>query len=218
VTKSSTILHHAHLLLGSEEEAKLFLDPILQQLNLTSVGNPDFIVIKVETFGISEARDFISMANRKSFSQNKIFLIIPEKLTIEAQNALLKAFEEPIQNTYIFLVLREAGAVIATLRSRLQIIFLDQIQSSNLLIPTNSSTNAKEFLDLSPRERIEFARRFADQEYNLAIFLDNLLKILRNKVRDGNNSLSQVFEFRRFASDRSPSSRLVLEHLALILR
>ena len=70
-----------------------------------------------ERFGIDEARALIQLASLKNVGKT-IFFIAAASITHEAQQALLKLFEEPQQGTtFVFLV--SHGALIATLRSRM---------------------------------------------------------------------------------------------------
>src|SRR3990167_9480903 len=100
-------LHHANLLVGTLEEAEFYLRSLCGGLGIELPNNPDFFTLKAETFGIDEARELRVWSTRKAVTSSKIFLILPARLTLEAQNALLKTFEEPFSNTYFFLVVEE---------------------------------------------------------------------------------------------------------------
>ena len=189
-------LHHANLVIGGQSDAEKILDETFGSLK----GSPDFFVLKYSSLGIDEARGLSESVAKSAFTGRKIYLIIPEKISIEAQNALLKTFEEPIANTYFFLVLKDAGLIIPTLLSRMQII-------SHLAVKPPSG-EAEKFVKLSLKERLLFVKKFVDDEKNLSNFLDELLLFTRSE---------RVFKLRLFADDRSVSSRLILEHLALVL-
>ena len=52
----------------------------------------------------------------------KIFVISTNSITREAQNSLLKIFEEPTEGTHFFLILSSSRILIPTLKSRLHVI------------------------------------------------------------------------------------------------
>lgn len=201
-------LHHANLLIGSQEDGESYLRSLCESLGVELKNNPDFFVFRTETFGIDEARELKSIAVRKALTGRKIFLIVPTLMTLEAQNALLKTFEEPFPDTYFFLVVREEESVLRTLRSRMNAIAVSGV--------TDSRDEAENFLKLSLKERIVFAEVFAIRKNNLSLFLDNLMLNLREKG-GGDKLVEKIYKIRRLLLDSTSASRLVLEHLALVL-
>ena len=202
-------LHHANLLVGTPEEAESYLRSLCDSLDIKLANNPDFFAFRTETFGIDEARELRLLSTRKSITSRKIFLITPMRLTLEAQNALLKTFEDPSPDTLFFLAVREEGLVVSTLRSRMQAI---RIHGNN----ASMSAEAEKFLSLSIKNRLLFAKSFADAEKNLSVFLDDLLCLLRK--RSGmQKSLEKVYNIKRSIGDSITIPRLVLEHLSLVL-
>mgnify|MGYP001608038135 CR=1 FL=1 len=192
-------MHHAYLIVGDSVSAEEYLHSYLGEMGVKLLGSPDYFVWKDKLFGVDDARTLASSAVRRAFTEKKIFFVAPEKITLEAQNALLKTFEDPIENTLFFLAVREEELIIPTLRSRMQTI---KLQHSVL------HEEAEKFIKLSPAERLKFAGKFIDNEKNLSVFLDELLMLSRSK---------KIYDVRKFSDDRSASPRLILEHLALVL-
>lgn len=92
--------------------------------------HPDnFIIDKQTGYEIQRVRELVRWTHKKPFNRTyKLVLISPvEKLSLEAQNTLLKTTEEPPSNTFIFLVTQNPEKVILTLRSRCAQISLDQL-------------------------------------------------------------------------------------------
>lgn len=199
-------MHHAYLLVGDCDAAEEFLHLHLSERGISIKGSPDFYSWREKLFGINDARDLIESAAHKAFGKCKIFFIAPEKISLEAQNTLLKTFEDPIPDTHFFLVAREEELIIPTLRSRMQSIRVQHSVSNN---------EAEKFLELGPKERINYVKKFVDMEDNLSVFLDKLMLFLREAKE--HELLKKVFEVRKFSDDRSTSSRLILEYLALVL-
>ncbi len=167
------------------------------------VGSPDYFTFKQELFGIDDARKINDLAARKAFGEKKVLLISPERITPEAQNALLKTFEEPVEGTHFFLNLRDESVVIPTLRSRVEVVRLSGQEVEK---------EAGKFLAGSLKDRLNFAKKFAEAEKNLSSFLDDLLKLVGNLEQK-----KEIFKVRLVSDQRGASSRLVLEHLALVL-
>lgn len=215
----SKSLHHANLIIASREQAESHLRFLCDSLGIILVNNPDFFVFPKEIFGIDEARELRLLAVRKSLTTTtgdlpaqpgkKIFLITPELITPEAQNALLKTFEDPVPDTYFFLSVREEGLVIPTLRSRMEIF---RVSQDKLL----KSGDAEQFLSMSPGERLVFAKKFVDEDRSLPNFLDDLLLVLRKK-EGTKKSIESVYNLSLSVSTGTPAPRLVIEHLSLVL-
>lgn len=190
-------------------EAESYLHSYYNNLGIRLANNPDFIAFRGETFGIDEARELRILSTRKAVTSSKIFLMTPMRLTLEAQNALLKTFEDPFPDTYFFLTVREESLIVPTLLSRMQTIRLHGGDVS-------ADTDAKKFLSSSLKDRLIFAKEFADGEKHLSTFLDDLLLLLR-KCSDKRKSLEKVYVVRRSIGDSGIASRLVIEHLSLVL-
>ncbi len=170
-------------------------------------ASPDYIAFKERLFGVDEARKLRETAIRKAFKDKKIFFIAPEKITLEAQNALLKTFEEPIPDTQFFLSLRDEGAILSTLRSRMQVLRLDDEVGEN--------EGAKKFLKMALKDRLNFVKKFVEKEENLPAFLDELL--ISIKETGDFVKLDKLYKARLLSADRGAAPRLILEHLSLVL-
>ncbi len=201
-------LHHAYLLIGSRASAEEFLHSFWGEKGIKLTGSPDYFPWSGELFGIDEARELTSRAAGKAFTGKKVFLIAPDRISDEAQNALLKTFEDPYENTHFFLVVREEELILPTLRSRVQILRVEK--------KGEEENEAKKFLSLSCKDRLSFAKKFADSEKSLSVFLDNLLTLLREGGKPA-DSIAHVYAARRYSDDRAASARIILEHLSLVL-
>ena len=191
------------------------MNSLCAELGIKVANNPDFFTFRTDTFGIDEARELRQLSSRKAISSElstgqtgrKIFFITPTRLTLEAQNAFLKTFEDPSPDTYFFLVVREEAVIIPTLLSRMQVTRLNN---------SKTGMEAEKFLTLPIRDRLLFAKKFVDEEMILPNFLDDLLLVLR---KNGSSSVGveSVYNLRRFARDNAVAPRLIIEHLSLVL-
>jgi len=95
----------------------------------TKSANPDLITFDSQEFiGIQEIRWLQQKLAYKPFiKKNKVGLFFQgEKLTEEAQNALLKILEEPPDQTYLLILSPNRGWLLPTIVSRCQIIQLPE--------------------------------------------------------------------------------------------
>jgi DNA polymerase III delta prime subunit len=140
-------LHHAYFLVGEGEQIFLELKDFLEKsVEVKTLGNPDFWYGKFDTLKIDEARQIAESQERKSFNTDKsgnldtacpsrkIFVIQTDFITEEAQNALLKVFEEPTVGTHFFIISPQ-DMLLPTLRSRMVVIVESQksIKSESIL-------------------------------------------------------------------------------------
>lgn len=112
--------HHAYYLV-SEQEAGVAkaLSFAQETLGMSLENNPDIIVLRHGLFSVDDARRVIRHAGQTGVRGEKLIVITAERIFHEAQNALLKIFEEPPEGTTLILIIPSGGLLLATLRSRL---------------------------------------------------------------------------------------------------
>ena len=100
-------LHHAYLIEGARDEIVPEILTFCENINIKTSGNPDFCHISIDNFKIDEAFDLRAMSVNKSFSSKKrIFVVSVNSFSLDAQNVLLKMFEEPVPDTHFFLIVQ----------------------------------------------------------------------------------------------------------------
>lgn len=186
-----------------------------------------------ERFGIDEARALIALALLKNF-KDTTFLVAAASVTTEAQQALLKLLEEPQEGT-VFVLMVPHGTLLPTLRSRMleypgKLLLADK---KVLGSPTSSrkgssgpdyfSQQAKSFLSLSGKDRSDvIAKLLKDDEgvrERVRDFVNALEAQLYKKVGEPRTrqGLEDIAMVRQYLGDRSPSLKMLLEHLAIAL-
>ena len=233
-------LHHAYLIEGSKEQILPELFVFLAEVGVETKGNPDFSHIDIDNFKIDEAFFLRDMSNQKAFSENKkIFIISANSITPDAQNAMLKMFEEPTLDTHFFIIVPEIDALIRTLVSR---FYLIKNETENIKIK-----EIEDFLASTLPTRIEYIKNLladvAENEYEddeevektLALeskrskalkFLNSLELSLHNKKITGVGHqdsrcptpvdfFDQIFEARKFIRQPGSSAKTLLESVAL---
>jgi len=198
--------HHAYYIEGS-----------LSQFDEYKAHLRPFWAREYERFGIDEARELIALASLKNFAE-ATFFAGASSITGEAQQALLKLLEEPQEGTtFIFLV--PHGALIATLKSRMLLYpeVIAKFSRSDLL--------AGEFLKMGGKERSEFITKLLKDEEGVKERVRDFVNALEAQCvaqkalqkPEGRQALEDIAMVRGYLADRSPSLKMLLEHLALAL-
>ncbi|MEK9181446.1 MAG: hypothetical protein AAB786_00270 [Patescibacteria group bacterium] len=241
-------LHHAYLIEGAREEIVPEIFAFIQSLGIKVIGNADVSHISLDTFKIEDARNLKSFGSEKGFSNEKnakkIFIVSVNNFLLEAQNSLLKMFEEPIENTHFFLVVPEVNALLKTFVSRFYVVFARQDLAEE-------QKDAEKFINMSLKNRIDFmkdllAESKTDGENNPSldsarskalIFLNSLEFTLRSKLVNNfadftlpgvpggtyaaQNSLqtcfSHLFKVREFLRMPGSSTKTLMESVALVV-
>jgi len=225
-------LHHAYLIEGMHDEIVPEILKFIEILGIDIVGNPDFCHISIDSFKMEDAFNLKSLSLEKGFSLNKkIFLISANNFLLEAQNTLLKIFEEPIENTHFFIITPDINILNKTLISRFYLIRTKM----NL---ENELKEANKFITMSKRERIDFIKELiSDKNDELdndievisssstrsksLKFLNALELVLHQKFTPQPNTsinfFNQIFKVRKFLSQPGSSIKTLMESLALAI-
>lgn len=95
---------------------------------------------KVGNISVAEAKEILSKANFQSYEGGNKYIVVwlPERMSQEAANKLLKMVEEPFSGTYFLFITHAPERVINTIRSRclsIQLSPIDYTQISGELPP-----------------------------------------------------------------------------------
>lgn len=224
-------LHHAYLIEGTREEIIPEILEFIKSLGIEIVHNADVSHISLDSFKIEDARNLKSYASEKGFSTNKkIFIISANNFLLEAQNSLLKMFEEPIENTFFFLIVPDANSLLKTLVSRFYLISTKDDLVSEV-------KNAEKFIAMPLQSRINFIKELLieseeeDEEGNEVIVLDSTrskaLKFLNALELTLHSNMSKrhfdisyfehILKVREFLRMPGSSTKTLMESVALIV-
>lgn len=185
--------------------------------NLSSADVPDELKtegadtrhIIVESFGIDEARNLKNLAGERAFSgEHHHFIITTRSITEEAQNALLKLFEDPPSGAIFYLVIPSENRLLPTLRSRL---YLEQNQNNS-----EKEDLAHAFLRLDYKERMEWVADTAKKDS------DKLVDLVREIARLDLHAWPlrakhALLLAERYVYNRGAGKKMLIEELALSL-
>ncbi len=135
----SNTLSHAHLIVGANGIGKSKIADIFSSLILNKElfkANVDSIEYrpKKASIGVDDVREIIEEVNKKPYEGDKkvITIFSGEKLTIQAQNALLKTIEEPPKGVFIIILTTSIEIILETIKSRCQIYKLTPLSNEEI--------------------------------------------------------------------------------------
>ena len=213
--------HHAFLITGHPESgverARLLA---CESLGVSAVPHPDIMEYTCALLSVEDARELGRLAvNAPVMGDKKAFIISASRIFHEAQNALLKLFEEPPAGTHLYLVVPHAGMLLPTLRSRLVVYAGSAVEHEG----------ARSFVEASPKERekivakiVERAKSDKDTEKQTAradaqALLAGLASIVHKAPRTP-ETLAFLADAARFApilATRSAPLKQIFEHILL---
>lgn len=192
-------LSHAHLIVGVDGIGKSKLARIFALQILGGVDTRQYVDIinyspKKSSFGVDEVRELITEVNKKPFEGNKKVIIVHEgnKLTIQAQNALLKTIEEPPSGVFIIMLCESLELVLDTIKSRCQIYKLTPLSKNEIAEYVKSikgnATEAEILASLAYSEGIpgRAERLLTDNS------LKNLRELLLDVLSEANNGAADI--------------------------
>ena len=218
-----SLTHHAYLLIGSGILHSDLLAILSKKHNIQVQGNTDFFDRSYENMTIDDARELKTAHSMRPVGPlgKKIFIIRANNIGHEAQNALLKLFEEPAEYAHFFLIVPSAHILLPTVKSRIRILESD-IQDS-----TSSNENieeAKKFVKLSPAKRLEVIKKLVEDiskekktKQDAITFLNAIQEVVYKEqgVNKGKFALESIEQARMYMNDRAPSVKMLLEYVAL---
>lgn len=207
----------------SSNNSQLAEQKVLQIKNSLQVGSLDYLVISPQgqNIKIEQIKQLISWSSLKPFhSPSKLVLIEQaEKMTPEAQNALLKTLEEPNRFTSIILLTSNYKLLLPTVISRCQIEEINQKQDDNQQL-------AEQFVNSKLLDRF----MFIDQIFSLKesaeqkTRLDELLVSLVNHYRKAMFHKKSAFSNVKLVNETmkklkaNVAKRLLMENLVINLK
>lgn len=218
-------LHHAYLIEGVYEKIFREILEFVKEMGIEVSNNPDFCCMSYDSFKIEDARNLKSDSLEKGFSSNKkIYVISANNFLIEAQNTLLKMFEEPIENTHFFVIVPDSDVLLKTLVSRFYLIKSEKDLDTEI-------KKAEKFISSSLNDRILFVKDLLKDTDDIDVsdtpkakalfFLNALEKFLHKKYleKDIKNTdfFNQIFKVREFLRQPGSSAKSLMESIALTM-
>lgn len=220
--------HHAYLITGELEEgirrARAF---VADEYRIAPGSNPDVTELRFGLLSVEDARALFNLAMRRPVKGDfNIIIIGATRFFHEAQNALLKLFEEPPATTRLFLIVPAEGNVLPTLRSRLVPL---AVGSNTRIAPiaeeflrARADTREKLVAKLLERAKSDDDDEKAAARADAVALLSGLMHAayaLEKKKPDPERAafLSDSDRFLPMLHERSAPLKLIFEHILLTL-
>lgn len=203
--------HHALLYVGTREAC-------LAQIPLPDQSGVDAEVIVTEQLEIDEARALAERAaHRPIAGEKRHFIISCRQMTLEAQNALLKLFEDPPATAQFYIIVPRLSVLLPTLRSRLHLFYeSDAVHNA-------PDAQSMAFLHASFSERLLAVAKLAKEKERtkdtqamraLIRGVESAAALHANKETSA-SFLRDVLLVSSYSETRGASHKMLLEHLAL---
>ncbi len=208
-------IHHAYFIEGGNFED---VADELHKIKFDWHGNPDFWRLETENLTIDDARAIKDLQSQRPIAgERRVFVIETFAMTTEAQNALLKVFEDPTAGALFIIIAPRANILLPTLRSRM-VVVSDKSGKKESLSPID----AKKFFASPTAKRIEMFKpilEYKDHEGNKKADKKSaaaFLYALREELGVSEYAaLEAIDEALFYLFDRSSSVKLLLENVAL---
>lgn len=211
--KKSKTLYHAYFFVGDKDKILSELIYFLEgDVGIDLQGNPDFWIGKFHNLNIDDAREISESSQKKDFvSGKKIFIVQTDFIGLEAQNSLLKVFEEPTDGTHFFIISPQDN-LLPTLRSRMQIISLQE-----------ETTSTQSILNLKLSDRLSKVKKITDSisdeegtKQDAISFLNQIESEIYSKGVEKYSKELEICEKARVSLyDRGAPVKIILEQVML---
>jgi len=215
----------AYAFIGSDELGKSTI-ALAYARNLQgeiSGFNNDLYILKPaeekKSISISEVREFVKTLGLSSFTNSYKIGIIKEadKLTVEAQSALLKTLEEPCEKVIIILLISEEEKLLKTILSRSQVLYFNPVPASliyDYLIDNYSANRslAKDLSQLALGRPLKAIRLFEHQD-DYQEYLEKakiFLLILKSDFNSSLEILNKIFNDKGYSASTVNNAKEVL--------
>ena len=216
-TARMSLSAHAYMIKGDASTVEAVL-AILEKEGINTKGNPDLITQAHVSFTMDDARTLRERAALRAVGKHgRIFVLAAPVIPPDAQNALLKTFEEPPAGARFFLIVASPETLLPTLRSRMQTLEVIGSRSASIV-------EAKAFLAAPLEKRIEMLKPFLEKDDDdkrdlsgAVTFLAELEVELSKKPKENLQSLRAVYRARKYITDRGALTKALLEQVALLV-
>ena len=204
---------HSILITGGAKQKRL--KKANQHAKTTLEKNLDTKILEPNpSITIKQIREIEKFLSKKPYQKNLNICLIKQadKLTIPAQNALLKTLEEPPKNSLIILLAKNENQLLETITSRCQII---QLKNKNKLSQKNrqiQQTIYDQLVKSTVSERINLVSSYATNKLEAIKFCKNQILFLKPNIINQSQLIKKLtLSLAQLNANLNP--KLVLESL-----
>lgn len=207
------ISHHAHLVIGNTDENYEGLRLAIREHVLDKkLESADIWSRTFENLNINDAREVKEVVVTKPMGDRRVVLLSLQTIQNEAQNSLLKLFEDPQSNTIFFVCAANTEIFLPTVLSRFNVVNVSGTASEEY------QKLVSKFLAGSIKERFSIIEPIVKEKDKAQAekFLNSLETALYEKKIES-IVFENIFSARQFLRSRSPSVKMILENLCGIV-
>lgn len=225
--------HHAFLIVGnSQKNFEAIRHLAHSKVSAGEVHTADIWSRQFGSLSIDEARELKENQNTMPNGPRRVVILSLETIQHEAQNSLLKLFEEPSATTTFFICVENYEIFLPTLLSRFYITSIsgsDGSPAGSLADTPAVGIDTQKFLASSIVDRLAMLEPILKEkdrvkaEHFLNDLESTLYKVFEKKLLDQKTQAEQMavfdelFSARRFLRSRSSSVKMILEHICGII-
>jgi len=183
--------------LANSEKQVISKESILNQPHITLI-NQTGESIKIAT--IREVKEKLGFSTHYSQMKQYFIFLDAHKMTIPAQNALLKSIEEPPPQTQIVFITHATEKILGTIQSRCQIVLQTSVSKNKDTAKITSFY--QKVITSSNGERITLAAQFKERQDAL-LLCDELIHYLHCQLSTAQTNIT---------------TSAVVKHIAVILK
>lgn len=218
------------IIIGSDIEAKQHA--VETYLATWGISRFDRITPESDTpsIGIAQIRSFTKKLSLKPQQGTRVAGVIMEgeKLTVEAQQAMLKTFEEPPSHAYLIVCVPNTAQLLPTIISRCICNYLPQTHTESGSQKDNPRTQEiQAALHMTPGKRLHYLSTIGSTKDDLVVWIHETIRALREEIISKNTSppehtrryayiLHHLIDAQKY-SENNVNLGLYLEHIFLTL-
>lgn len=221
-------LYHTYIIGGDPMlSAPIVRDFLIRRGDIASQNSGEMLYQIYDSLSVDDSTFLKGWHSEGNVSEGKRICIIGAKaINREAENALLKMFEEPKEGTHFFMIVPEPEILTQTILSRAHVMRMDSETK-------NDNTRARTFLKAVPAERFviieNLIKSHKDDETSGGVRYEALQllcdvehivyeeKFLKNKNDVHTHKLlEEIGMLRGYLGLPGSSVKMILEHFALI--
>jgi len=218
----------AYFIVGGEEEVGHARGFAERELGVDS-KSPDAVILRHLHFSVEDARKLCDIAHASPIGRHKAVIVSATRFFHEAQNALLKLFEEPPLDTTLIIIVPSEGVFLSTLRSRLTPLLIKETTTeqfselTHAFLKTSSAEREKviaKLIDRSKSDKDEEKQQARSDAVRLAEDLLRTANAMRKKGKNTDELVSFMDDLTHFLPllhTRSAPLKLIFEHLSLVI-
>lgn len=217
--------HHAYVYAGERAAGIASARAYAATRGIEGYDNPDIAVFEYGLFSVDDARRLQMFATQAPVQcRHKCIVLATGRLFHEAQNALLKLFEEPSDDTSLVLIVPSDGVLLPTLRSRLIPLPGTEVALPGVVqefLASSPDARGKYVTKLLARSRSEKETEKQEARLEAATLVEGITRAAY-AAREGSTGatyanltrfLADLARFTPLMHDRSTPLKLILEHI-----